>query len=81
MPTTQTRGEVLMLTNELLVVKSADGTNILIPLAKDTIVDSTVKIGQQAEISAAPDHHIISVKRLDPCPQHIDVRFAHARLT
>ena len=66
MPLIQTRGEVLMLTGELIVVKSADGTSILIPLDKHTTLDSTVKVGDRVEISAAPDYRIISVKRLTP---------------
>lgn len=62
----QTRGEVLMLTGELIVVKSADGTSILIPLNKNTVLDSTVQVGDHVEISATPDSRIISVKRLTP---------------
>lgn len=65
-PHVQTRGEVLMLTGELIVVKSADGTSILIPLDKNTVLDSTVKVGDHVEVSAAPDYRIISVKRLTP---------------
>lgn len=65
-PRRQTRGEVLMLTGELIVVKSADGTSILIPLDKHTTLDSTVQVGDRVEISAAPDYRIISVKRLTP---------------
>lgn len=65
-PHTQTRGEVLMLTAELIVVKSADGTSILIPLDKHTALDSAVKVGDRVEISASADYHIISVKRLPP---------------
>src|SRR5687767_5625487 len=33
-PLSRVRGEVVMLTSELVVVKSTDGTNILIPLEK-----------------------------------------------
>jgi hypothetical protein len=66
MPHIQTRGEVLMLTDELIVVKAADGTSILIPLNKHRALDSTVKVGDRVEVSAAPDYRIISVKRLNP---------------
>lgn len=55
-----------MLTSELIVVKSADGTSILIPLDKHTSLDSTVSVGDRVEVSAAPDYRIISVKRLTP---------------
>lgn len=55
-----------MLTGELIVVKSADGTSILIPLNKNTVLDSTVQVGDHVEISATPDSRIISVKRLTP---------------
>lgn len=65
-PATQVRGEVLMLTSELVVVKSADGTNILIPLGKDATVDSSLKVGDQVEVVATSDHQVTSVKRLAP---------------
>jgi hypothetical protein len=55
-----------MLTSELIVVKSADGTSILIPLDKHTALDSTVTVGDRVEVSAAPDYRIISAKRLTP---------------
>lgn len=67
-PPTQVRGEVVMLTSELVVVKSADGTNILIPLGKDTIVDASLKVGEQAEVVATPDRHVTLVKKLTPDP-------------
>jgi len=67
-PPTQVRGEVVMLTSELVVVKSTDGTSILIPLGKDAIVDASLKVGEQAEIVATPDRHVTSVKKLTPDP-------------
>jgi hypothetical protein len=65
-PSPQVRGEVMMLTNELVVVKSPEGTSILIPLEKDTPIDSTLKVGDQVEVSSGPDKRIISIKRLTP---------------
>lgn len=62
----QTRGEVLMLTGELIVVKSPDGASILIPLDKNTALDSTVKVGDRVEVTAEPTSRIITVKRLTP---------------
>ncbi len=55
-----------MLTGKLIVVKSADGTSILIPLDKHTTLDSTVKIGDRVVVSTVPNSRIISVKRLTP---------------
>lgn len=63
-PPTQVLGEVVMLTSELVVVKSTDGTSILIPLGKDAIVDASLKVGEQAEVVATPDRHVTSVKKL-----------------
>jgi hypothetical protein len=65
-PPTQARGEVLMLTSELIVVKSADGTSILIPLGKDTTVDASLKVGDQVEVVASPDRQVASIKKLAP---------------
>jgi hypothetical protein len=62
----QVRGEVLMLTSELIVVKSSDGTSILIPLEKETAIDSTVKVGDHVEVTSAPDKRFISIKRVTP---------------
>ena len=67
-PPTHVRGEVVTLTNEMVVVKSADGTSILIPLGKDSIVDASLKVGEQAEVVATPDRHVTSVKKLTPDP-------------
>lgn len=65
-PPAQVRGEVLMLTTELIVVKSSDGMSILIPLEKEAAVDSTLKVGDRVEVSSAPDQRIISIKKLAP---------------
>jgi hypothetical protein len=67
-PPAQVRGEVLMLTNELIVVKSADGTSILIPLGKDTTVDASLKVGDHVEVVATPDRHVSSVKKVTSDP-------------
>lgn len=65
-PPAQVRGEVLMLTSELIVVKSADGTSILISLGKDTAVDSSLKVGDQVEVVATSDRQVTSVKKHSP---------------
>lgn len=67
-PSTQVRGEVLMLTSELVVVKSAEGTSILIPLGKDTPLDSSLKVGDRVEVVVTSDNHVSSVKKLTPEP-------------
>jgi hypothetical protein len=55
-----------MLTSELIVVQSSDGTSVLIPLEKETVIDSTLKVGDRVEISSAPDQRLISIKRVAP---------------
>jgi len=67
-PSTQAHGEILMLTSELLVVKSAEGTSILIPLGKDTPLDSPLTVGDLVEVIAISGNHVTSVKRLAPEP-------------
>jgi hypothetical protein len=51
-----------------VVVKSADGTSILIPLGKDTTVDASLKVGDHVEVVATPDRQVTSVKKLTPDP-------------
>ena len=63
-PLTQVRGEVLMLTSELVVVKSAEGTSTLIPLSKGTPLDLSLKVGDQVEVVVTSDNHLTSVKKL-----------------
>lgn len=65
---TQVRGEVLMLTSELVVVKSAEGTSILIPLGKDTPLDSSLKVGDSVEVVVTSGNRVTSVKKLAPDP-------------
>ena len=67
-PPTQVRGEVQMLSSELVVVKSAEGTSILIPLGKDTPLDSSLKVGDRVEVVVTSDNHVASVKKLPPDP-------------
>lgn len=62
------RGEILMLTSELMVVKSAEGTSVLIPLDKGTPLDPLLKVGDLVEVVAVSGNHVTSVKRLAPEP-------------
>lgn len=67
-PPPQVRGEVLMLTSELVVVKSAEGTSILIPLGKDTHLDASLKVGDSVEVVVTSGSHVTSVKKLASDP-------------
>lgn len=64
----QVRGEVQMLTSELVVVKSAEGTSILIPLGKDAPLDSSLKVDDRVEVVVTSGKHVVSVKKLAPDP-------------
>lgn len=63
-PPTQVRGEVVMLTGELIVVRSADGTSILIPLGKDEVVETSIKVGDQVEVVVTSDHQVRLIKKV-----------------
>lgn len=63
-PPTQVRGEVVMLTSELIVVRSADGTSILIPLGKDEVVETSIKVGDQVEVVVTSDHQVRLIKKV-----------------
>jgi hypothetical protein len=52
-PPLQVRSDVLMLTSDLIAVKSSDGMSALIPFGKETTVDSGFKVGDRFEIIAA----------------------------
>ncbi len=67
-PQAPVRGETVMLTTELIVVKSVEGTNILIPLSNDAKLDSMLKVGDRVEVVVTPDNQVNSVKRLIPEP-------------
>ncbi|MBU6432565.1 MAG: hypothetical protein KJS98_04540 [Nitrospirae bacterium] len=67
-PPIQVRGEVQMLTSELVVVKSAEGTSILIPLGKDVPLDSSLKVGDRVEVVVTSGNHVTSVKKLTSDP-------------
>lgn len=60
------RGQIIMLTGELVVVKSADGTSILIPLAPTTKIDSALKPGDHVEVVVTPDRQLGSIRKIAP---------------
>lgn len=64
----QIQGEVMMLTSELIVVKSADGTSTLFPIEEGTAVDSAIKTGDHVVVSLNQDRRIISIKPRDKPP-------------
>jgi len=57
-------GELIMLTTDLIIVKSSDGISTLISLNKDTARDSTLKVGDQVEVILASGNQAASVKKL-----------------
>ena len=63
-PLVQVRGEVLMVTSELIVVKSPEGTSILFTVGKDTKLDSTLKVGDRVEVVVTEENKAASVKKL-----------------
>ncbi len=65
-PQTPVRGEIVLLTAELVVVKSADGTSILIPLGKHATVDRTLKTGDRVEVVVTEDQQVRSVNKIAP---------------
>lgn len=67
-PQAPVRGEMVMLTTELVVVKSIEGTSILIPLDKDAKVDLMLKVGDRVEVIVTPDNQASSVKKLSAEP-------------
>lgn len=70
-PPVPVRGEIIMLTADLVVVKSTEGTSILIPVGKDTKIDSLLKAGDWVEVAVSPDNQASSVKKMasDPPPR------------
>ncbi|MGA6828751.1 hypothetical protein ACO9S2_14215 [Nitrospira sp. NS4] len=58
------RGELVLLTVELVVVKSVEGTNILIPLGKDIKLDPGLKVGDRVEVFVTPGNQASSVSKM-----------------
>lgn len=62
------RGELVLLTVELVVVKSVEGTNILIPLGKDIKLDPRLKVGDRVEVFVTPGNQASSVSKMSSEP-------------
>lgn len=56
------KGEVVMLSGEVCVVKDAAGTSVLFRIDKGTKIDGSVKEGQKVEVSASADGRVLSIK-------------------
>jgi hypothetical protein len=63
-PPSRVRGEMPVLTADLIVVKSADGTNILIPLKKETTMVSALEVGDRVESIVVSGNQANSIKKL-----------------
>ena len=67
-PQPPVRDELVMLSRELIVVKSDEGTSILIPIGKDVELDPAMKIGDQVEVVVIYENRVSSVRKLTPEP-------------
>jgi hypothetical protein len=56
------KGEVVMLSGEVCVVKDATGKSVLFKIDKGTEIDKSVKEGKTVEVSAAADGVALSIK-------------------
>lgn len=55
------KGEVLMITDEFLVVKEPTGKGLQLFFDKDTKRDTTIKAGDKIEAQVSPDGHAKSI--------------------
>lgn len=56
------KGEVIMLTPELCVVKEPGGKSTLLSMGKDTVVSGGVKVGGKVEAQMTADGRAVSIK-------------------
>lgn len=61
---TRVEGVVRMLTADLIVVKSPDGTSTLFSVTKETSLDPTIKAGDQVEVLMSSDHQATAIRKL-----------------
>jgi hypothetical protein len=64
------KGEVVMITNELIILKEPTGNRSLIQVGKEIQKDATVKEGTQVEIAVTEDGQAktITILKNDPKP-------------
>lgn len=56
------KGEVVMLSGEVCVVKDATGKSVLFKVDKETKIDGSVKEGKKVEVSASADGRALVIK-------------------
>ncbi len=56
------KGEVIMLSGEVCVVKDATGKSVLFKIYKETKIDGAVKEGKVVEVAASADGVALSIK-------------------
>jgi hypothetical protein len=56
------KGEVVMLSGEVCVVKDSTGKSVLFRIDKGTRIDGSVKEGKTVEVSASVDGRALSIK-------------------
>ena len=56
------KGEVVMLSGEVCVVRDATGKSVLFKVDKETKIDGSVKEGKTVEVSASSDGRALSIK-------------------
>lgn len=61
----QVKGQLVMLSREIIVVLSPEGTNIIIPLFRDAHIDHALKEGEQVMVLISSDR-AVAVRRMLP---------------
>ena len=56
------KGEVVMLSGEVCVVRDATGRSVLFKIDKETKIDGSVKEGKKVEVSASADGRALVIK-------------------
>ena len=56
------KGEVVMLSGEVCVVKDEAGKSVLFKVDKETKIDGSVKEGKKVEVSASADGRALAIK-------------------
>lgn len=56
------KGEVVMLSEEVCVVRDATGKSVLFKIDKGTKIDGSVKEGKTVEVTASDDGRALSIK-------------------
>lgn len=58
------KGEVVMLSEEVCVVRDATGKSVLFKIDKGTKIDGSVKEGKTVEVTASDDGRALSIKEV-----------------